>query len=141
MDGLYSSRDGMSDGPVVGRRFARLKIDLPVDLVKAGDRRTVYTRDLSAGGFLFVADEPVPPGDGFTAFLDLATESEVLKIPSAVRHCRPIPGSWRHQVGVEFVGIDEFTRAKIQRFIERFQELQKAPKEMYHPLGLDDYKA
>ena len=38
---------------------------------------------------------------------------------------------------MEFSGLDEFTRQRIQKFIDRFSEIQNAPKDAFKPLGLD----
>lgn len=127
----------MVEGPVIGRRFSRLTVDLAVDCLRGGERIRIYTRDLSAGGFLYIADAPEKAGDEFPVILELATEPEALTLRALIRHSRPVAGTWRHQVGVEFVGLDEFTRGKLQRFIDRFSEMQKDEREAFKPAGLD----
>lgn len=122
---------------MVGRRYARLSIDLAVDCIRGNERRRIYTRDLSAGGFLYVSDSPEKPGETFPIFLDLTTEPEPLPLRALIRHSRPVPNSWRYQIGVEFVDIDEFSRSRIQKFMDRFQDLQREPKETFKPLGLE----
>jgi hypothetical protein len=98
------------------RRFARAPTFHPVDVTLAGEVLTEYALNLSAGGMLITASQPIEPGQEVTIRFQLpAVSSEWLEATGSVVYRR----RGRNSVAVYELGVHfPAPRAEVQRLLD-----------------------
>jgi Tfp pilus assembly protein PilZ len=102
------------------RRFTRLDEDLVVACVPRGGVPAPVegqTRNLSAGGVCFLADEPLPLGQDVTLTLQLPGDPEHLMFAGRVVRVRSVSDR-THEIAVEFADAQVMAQRALQEHIE-----------------------
>lgn len=114
------------------RRFNRLQCHLPLQFRDIEKNRPEMlgslTRDISGGGIRFVSNNflPVQTSVG----LQLALDSDLRTLPATARvvWIQKLPYNENFMIGLEFLNIENETRAKIIRYVdEHSQRLSHSP--------------
>ena len=106
------------------RKYIRIQLRLTtfVKFLDTGKVRRALTKDLSAAGICFVAEEPIPKGTPLGIELQLPDRQTPIQCLVEVVWCKPVsessPGSHApaSEVGVKFVSIDPKERALILQY-------------------------
>ena len=102
------------------RRFTRLDEDLVLDCRPRGTGPTPVegqTRNLSAGGVCFLADEPLPLLLDVTVTLHLPSDPEHVTFSGRVVRVRSL-GDRTHEIAIEFADAQVMAQRALQDHIE-----------------------
>jgi Tfp pilus assembly protein PilZ len=111
------------------RRFTRLDEDLIVDCRQRGSGPSSVagqTRNLSAGGVCFLADDPLPLYLDVTVTLHLPGDPERLTFAGRVVRVRSL-GDRTHEVAIEFAGAQVTKQRALQEHIEAYLGARHRP--------------
>lgn len=104
------------------RRFPRIASQHAVLVKRLGGRdleEIAPTTSMGIGGCGFLADEA--PADGDLLEVLISVRHEVIKVRARVVYIVSVADG-RHEVGVEFVSLDENDRERIQQLLESPEE-------------------
>lgn len=100
------------------RRFPRISSQHAVLVKKLGGTEIeefAATTAIGLGGCGFTADERISPGEMLEILI--SARPEVISAKAKVVYSQPMP-SGKYEIGVEFIGLPEADREKIQQLLE-----------------------
>ena len=99
----------------IRRRYERFEVVLELQVQLVEELVTMYTHDISRGGMLLRTDCDIEPGDGLVLRIVHPRRHDTLSIPCVVR--RRVVDEGMRGIGVEFLDLDDETRAMFWEFV------------------------
>lgn len=110
---------------IEGRQHPRLDLEIEVDINSEHNFYTGFTRNISEGGLFVATSQILPIGEVMEFMFKLHPDPQPIKVKGIVRWVRELnqfTDDMPCGMGVQFVGLDQPTQARVNRFIEQLRD-------------------